>query len=93
MHSTQSTSAGFQVNTTQMMVGAVLVGAAGIIGAVGMIVGGTALMTATRRWFRELEVPPGEVVKQKWHQTKSAATAGAQGWHASNGVHAHSGHS
>jgi hypothetical protein len=92
MQHNQNSSAGIQINTTHMMVGAVLFGAGALLGLAGMIVGGGSLAASTRRWFHELEVPPSEVVKHKWGQTKAATTAGAQAWHASNGVHAHSGH-
>ena len=91
MHNSHSSSAGFQMNSTQVVVGAVLLGAGSLIGMAGAIVGGHALMSATLRWFRELEVAPTEVAKQKWNQTKAATTAGAQAWHSGNGIHAHSG--
>ena len=90
MHISQSSSAGFQMNTTQVMVGAVLLGAGCIIGIAGMITGGHALFSSTSRWLRELEVPPTEVVKHKWDQTKAATTAGAQAWHSADGMHAQS---
>jgi hypothetical protein len=91
MQNTQYSSAGFRMNTTQAVVGVVLLGAGGLIGIAGMIVGSSALFSAARRWFRELEVPPTDVVKHKWTQTKAATTAGAQAWHGSNGMPAHSG--
>jgi hypothetical protein len=91
MQNGQSSSAGFQLNSTQAMVGAVLVGAGSLIGMVGAIIGGQALISAMGRWFNELEVPPHEVVKHKWSQTKAATQAGAQAWHSADGVHAHSG--
>jgi len=71
---------GFKVNSTPMIVSACLVGAGSMIGIAGMIVGGTAMMSAARQWFRELEVPPSEVVKQKFGQTKAATAAGASAW-------------
>jgi hypothetical protein len=80
-------SSGFELNATPMIVGAALVGAGSLIGLTGLIVGGTALFSATRKWFQELEVPPGEVVKQKWSQTKAATAAGASAWQHHNGVH------
>jgi len=92
MHNSSSSSAGFQMNRTQVTVGAVLFGAGCLIGLAGAVVGGSALFNACQRWFSELEVPPTEVVKQKWDQTKAATLAGAHAWHSANGVHAHSGH-
>lgn len=76
----------FDVNTTPIVVGAALVGAAMLMGITGILVGGTALASATRKWVRELDVPPGEVVKHKWHQTKAATTAGASAWQQQNGM-------
>jgi hypothetical protein len=81
-------SSGFKLNATPMVVGAALFGAGGLIVITGMIVGGTALFSATRQWFQELEVPPSEVVKHKWGQTKAATTAGASAWQQHhNGMH------
>ena len=91
MHNSHSSSAVFQLNTTQAMVGAVLVGAGSLIGMAGALVGGLAVLNGARRWPRELDVPPTEVVKHKWSQTKAATQAGAQAWHGSDGIHAHSG--
>jgi 4-hydroxy-3-methylbut-2-en-1-yl diphosphate synthase IspG/GcpE len=89
--SSTSTSTAFQFNTTPIVVGAVLIGAGTMMGLAGMVVGGTAMASATRKWFRELEMPPTEVVKQKVSQTKAATIAGASAWQAHNGgVHAHS---
>jgi hypothetical protein len=77
----------FQINTTPLVVGAALIGAGALMGVTGMLVGGTALASASRKWFRELEVPPSEVVKHKWNQTKAATTAGAGAWqHHNNGM-------
>jgi hypothetical protein len=81
-----SASAKFQLNSAPMVVGAVLIGVGGLIGMSGLIVGSTALMSATRRWFRELEVPPSEAVKHKLGQTKAATVAGATAWQHHNGV-------
>jgi hypothetical protein len=90
MHNSDSSSAGFQVNTTQVMVGAVLLGAGCMLGIAGMIVGSGALISSCSRWLRELEVPPTQVVRHKWDQTRAATTAGAQAWHSANGIQARS---
>jgi hypothetical protein len=76
----------FQVNTTPLVIGAALIGAGMLMGFAGIIVGGTALASASRKWIHELEVPPSEVVKHKWHQTKAATTAGASAWQEHNGM-------
>ena len=91
MHNSHSSPAAFQLNTTQAMTGAVLVAAGSLIGIAGAIIGGHAMVMAlASRWFGELEVPPTEVVKHKWSQTKAATQAGATAWHGTNGVRAHS---
>jgi hypothetical protein len=89
MTNAQASSSGFQINTTPMIIGAALFGAGGVIGLCGLIVGGSAMVSATRKWFRELEVPPSEVMKQKWGATKAATTAGATAWQQHNGAHGH----
>jgi hypothetical protein len=92
MKNAQSSPTGFQLNATPMIIGASLIGAGGLIGLCGLIVGGTAMMSATRKWFRELEVPPSDVVKQKWGATKAATVAGATAWQQHNGVYGHRTH-
>jgi hypothetical protein len=82
---------GFSINSTPMIVGAALIGAGTLIGLTGLVVGTAAMVSSTRKWLRELEVPPSEVVKHKWGQTKAATVAGASAWqqHHHNGVHTH----
>lgn len=77
---------GFKMNSTPMIVGACLIGAGSLIGFTGMIIGGTAMISAARKWFRDLEVPPSEVVKQKFGQTKAATAAGASAWKQHNAM-------
>jgi hypothetical protein len=87
-----SSSSGFQLNTTPVMLGAALIGAGVLIGLTGLIVGGTAMVSATRQWLGEMEVPPTEVVKQKLDQTKAATSAGASAWKEHNDTHHRSRH-
>ena len=77
---------GFNMNSTPMIVGACLIGAGSLIGITGMIVAGTTMMSAARQWFRELDVPPSEVVKQKFGQTVAATAAGASAWKQHNAM-------
>jgi hypothetical protein len=81
----------FQLNGTPMIVSAALVGAGTLIGLTGLFVGVGTITSAARKWFRELEVPPSEVVKHKWGATKAATHAGASAWqqHQQNGMHTH----
>jgi hypothetical protein len=84
-----SPSSSFQLNATPLIVGVALIGAGSLIGLTGLIVGGTAMVSATRQWLGELEVPPTEVVKQKLGQTKAATAAGASAWKRHNDAHHH----
>jgi hypothetical protein len=58
----------------------VLVGAGTFIALAGLALGGTHLMAATRRWIREMEVPPSELAKLKYAQAKAAVAAGSSAW-------------
>ena len=46
----------------------------------GLAIGGAHLVTATRRWINEMEVPPSEQARLKWAQARAAYTAGASAW-------------
>jgi len=69
-----------------MIAGAVLIGAGGLIALLGVIVSGSALSSALRQYYRDLEVPPGEVLKHTWGQTKAAAAAGTAAWQQHDGI-------
>jgi hypothetical protein len=60
--------------------GGVLVGIGGLLGFTGMVLVGSALLSATRQWVNQLERPPGEIARRRWQQTKSAVSAGAGAW-------------
>ena len=70
----------FEVNTGPLIVGAALIGTGAVIGLAGMVVGGVAALTATRRWLGQLEQPPAELARQKWARARAATTAGASAW-------------
>ena len=57
-----------------------LVGIGGLLGFTGMVLAGSALLSATRQWVNQLERPPGEIARRRWQQTKAAASAGADAW-------------
>jgi hypothetical protein len=84
--STQQSSSWPELRTGPMVTGAALVGAGALIALAGLAVGGTHLVSATRRWIQEMEVPPREQARIKWAQAKTAAAAGAAAWQ--NGVSA-----
>jgi hypothetical protein len=63
-----------------LITSAAMVGAGTLIVLAGLAVGGGHLVSATRRWVSEMEVPPSELARLKWAQTRAAATAGASAW-------------
>ena len=85
--STQQSSSRPELSTGLLITSAALIGAGALIALAGLAVGGSHLFSATRRWVREMEVPPREQARIKWAQAKSAAAAGAAAWQ--NGVSAH----
>jgi hypothetical protein len=70
-----------------LITGGSLIGAGALIALAGLAVGGAHVVSATRQWIREMEVPPSELARIKWGQARSAAAAGAAAWQ--NGVSAH----
>ena len=87
--STEQSSSWPELRTGPLVTAAVLVGAGALVALAGMAVGGSHLVSATRRWIREMEVPPSEQARIKWAQAKTAAAAGAAAWQ--NGVSARQG--
>jgi hypothetical protein len=71
---------GMQVNRSLLVGGGVLVGIGGLLGFTGMVLVGSALLSATRQWVQQLEQPPSEMARHTWQQAKVAAAAGAQAW-------------
>ena len=71
---------GPQFQAAPLIASAAMVGAGTLIVLVGLAIGGGHLVTATRQWVRELEVPPSELARLKWAQAKAAYAAGASAW-------------
>jgi hypothetical protein len=71
---------GPQFQAAPLITSAVMVGAGTLIVLVGLAIGGGHLATATRRWVREMEVPPSELARLKWAQARAAYVAGASAW-------------
>jgi hypothetical protein len=80
MSNGENRSSGPQFRTAPLIVSAAMVGVGTMIVLVGLAVGGGHLLSATRRWINEMEVPPSELAKIKWTQAKAAVSAGAQAW-------------
>jgi len=73
-------SSGPQFRAGPLITSAALVGAGTLIALAGLAVGSTHLLTAIRQWIREMEVPPGELARQKWTQARAAVAAGTAAW-------------
>ena len=69
-----------QVNRSLLIGGGGLVGIGALLGFTGMVLVGSALLSATRQWVNHLEVPPKEIARRRWQQAKAAASAGAGAW-------------
>ena len=76
----QSANSWPQLRARPLITEAVLIGVGGMVALAGLIVGGSHLLAATRKWVREMEVPPSEMAKVKWGQARAAASAGASAW-------------
>ena len=73
-------STGPQFKSAPLITSAVLVGVGTFVIFAGLAVGGSHLLSATRRWVREMEVPPSELAKLKYAQARAAMTAGTAAW-------------
>jgi nitrous oxide reductase len=80
MTDTEHTHPTLQFNRRLLVGGAVLIGTGGVLGATGILVGTWAVVSAAREWMKHLEVPPGEVARQKLHQARVATSAAAAAW-------------
>ena len=71
---------GVQVNTTLIGIGAVLALLGSLLIALGVALGGTAIIAAAREWARIQETPPSQTARLKLQQLRTAASAGADAW-------------
>jgi hypothetical protein len=71
---------GPQYEAAPLITSAAMVGGGVLIALVGLAIGGGHLVSATRRWVAEMEVPPGELARLKWAQARAAYAAGASAW-------------
>jgi membrane protein implicated in regulation of membrane protease activity len=80
MTNEQSSTSGLKLRSGPLIVGAALLGGGVMLALAGLAVGSAHLLSATRRWVDEMDVPPSELAKLKWAQAKAAAAAGAGAW-------------
>jgi hypothetical protein len=69
-----------RVRPAPLVTGGTLIAVGGAIALVGVAIGGAHLISATRQWIREMDVPPSELAKLKLAQARAAASAGADAW-------------
>ena len=80
MSSTQSSGTQFQLNSGSLILGAALIGASCVLGLTGITICGSTVIAATRRWGKQMDVPPSELARLKWAQAKAATAAGTSAW-------------
>ena len=80
MSNGENRGSGPQYRAAPLIISAALVGTGTVIVLAGLAVGGGHLLSATRQWVDEMEVPPSELARIKWAQAKAAMSAGAQAW-------------
>jgi hypothetical protein len=72
-----------QLSRRRIAAGGVLIGIGGLLGFTGMLLVGSAIVSAARQRVNQLEQPPSELAKRTWQQARAATTAGAKAWRAS----------
>lgn len=71
---------GPQLRMAPLVTSAAMVGAGTLIALAGLAVGSGYLVSVTRQWIGEMEVPPSELARLKWTQARTAMAAGAVAW-------------
>ena len=71
---------GPQFRTAPLITSSVMVGVGTLIALAGLAVGGGHLLSVTRQWINEMDVPPSELARLKWTQARGAMAAGAAAW-------------
>ena len=69
-----------QLSRRRIAGGGVLIGIGGLLWFTGMLLVGSAIVSAARQRVNQLEQPPSELAKRKWQQARAATTAGANAW-------------
>src|SRR5438105_11480876 len=67
---------GPEFRTAPLITSATMVGVGTLIALTGLAFGFQHLVSATRQWVNEMEVPPRELARLKWTQARAAMAAG-----------------
>jgi hypothetical protein len=73
-----SSKGAIELNRSLIVGGGVLVAVGGLLGFAGMALLTSALISASRQFVDRLDKPPSQIARERWAQTKAAATAGAK---------------
>ena len=71
---------GPQFRTAYLIVSAAMIGGGTMIALAGLAVGAGHMMSSTRRWVNDMDVPVSQLAKAKYGQARAAMSAGAQAW-------------
>jgi len=71
---------GPQFRTAYLIVSAAMVGGGTMIALAGLAVGAGHMMSSTRRWVNDMDVPVSQLAKNKLSQARMDMSAGAQAW-------------
>ena len=80
MNNGENRTNGPQFRTAPLIISSAMVGGGTLIALAGLAVGGGHLLSVTRQWINEMEVPPSELARLKWTQARAAMAAGAAAW-------------
>ncbi len=80
MSNARNGTSGPQFSSAPLITSAAMVGAGTVLVLAGLAVSGGHLLSATRKWIRDMEVQPSELAKTKWNQARAAVSAGAAAW-------------
>jgi hypothetical protein len=73
-------SGGPRFRTATLITSAALVGGGTIIALAGLALGAGHIMTSTRRWVNDMDVPVSQLARNKFTQARAAMSAGTQAW-------------
>jgi hypothetical protein len=69
-----------QINTRQVIGGAILIGVGGMLSLAGVAMAGAALVAAYQDRVQQMDVPPSELARRHWGRMKAATAAGLGEW-------------